>query len=203
MEERQRLRGVRVAIIASDMFEEVEMTSPREALEEAGAETILIAPKAGTILAARHFDKAGRHKVDQTLDEADPDDYEALLLPGGVQNSDFLRVIPKAQEFVRTFDAAGKPMAMICHAPWLLVSAGLVAGRVLTSYHTIADDIRNAGGMWLDNEVVSEENWVTSRQPSDIPAFNRSMLRLFETVVTEIAEDEFAFRERLENDPEE
>ena len=200
MSEQERLRGVRVAIIASDMFEEAEMTEPREALEEAGAETVLVAPRPGAILAARHFDKAGRYEVEQTLDDAEPEEYDALLLPGGALNSDHLRAVPKAQEFVRAFDAAGKPMAVICHAPWLLVSAGLVAGRVLTSYHTIADDIRNAGGMWLDNEVVEEENWVTSRQPSDIPAFNEAMLRLFETAVAEVEEDEFAFRERLEED---
>jgi protease I len=203
MAERDRLSGVRVAILATDMFEEVEMTAPREALEEGGAETVLIAPSSGALMSARHYDKGGRYEVEQTLDEAEVDDYDALLLPGGALNADALRVVPKAQEFVRAFDAAGKPMAVICHAPWLLVSAGLVAGRVLTSYHTIADDIRNAGGMWLDNEVVEEENWVTSRQPADIPAFNDAMLRLFETCVAEVEEDNFAFRERLAENEEE
>ena len=200
MAEGDRLRDVRVAIIASDMFEEAEMIRPRNALEEAGAETVLIAPRSDKIQSARHFNKGNTYEVEQLLADADPNDYDALLLPGGALSSDYLRVIPKAQEFARSFDASGKPIAAICHAPWLLVSAGLVAGRVLTGYHTIADDIRNAGGMWLDNEVVEEENWVTSRQPSDIPAFNAAMLRLFEASVTTEVEDEFAFRERLEDE---
>ncbi|HVZ18157.1 MAG TPA: type 1 glutamine amidotransferase domain-containing protein, partial [Terriglobales bacterium] len=117
--------------------------------------------------------------VDFTLDQVSPDEFDAVLLPGGALNADFLRVQPKAQEFVRKFDEAGKPMAIICHAPWLLVSAGLVKGRTLTSYHTIQDDIRNAGGNWQDEEVIRDRNWVMSRQPSDIPAFNREMINMF------------------------
>lgn len=174
-----RLDGMRVAILVADYFEQIEMTEPRKALEQAGASTSLIAPKAGKVQGFNHDTKADSFTVDQTLDQANPDSFDAVLLPGGALNADFLRVQPRAQEFVRRFDRAGKPMAVICHAPWLLVSAGLVRGRTLTSYHTIQDDIRNAGGTWEDREVVRDRNWVTSRQPEDIPAFNREMLALF------------------------
>jgi protease I len=179
MAQQHQLNGMRVAIIASDGFEQVEMTEPRQALQQAGAETVLIAPKPGQVQGMKHHDKADRFPVDQTLDQANPDQFDALLLPGGALNADFLRVQPKAQAFVRHFDEQGKPLAVICHAPWLLVSANLVKGRTLTSYHTIQDDIRNAGGNWVDREVVRDRNWVTSRQPSDIPAFNRELLGLF------------------------
>jgi len=202
----QRLDGVRVAILATDMVEESELTEPRQALETAGAETELIAPQAGQIMAAKHFDKAGSYEVDTVLAEADPADYDALFLPGGALNADQLRVLPEVQQFVRAFDADGRPIAAICHAPWLLVSAGLVGGRTLTSYHTLADDIRNAGGIWLDNAVVEDANWVSSRQPSDIPEFNEAMLDLYETscVETELVTDtEFAFGERINEDEEE
>ena len=174
-----QLDGLRVAIIVSDGFEQVEMTDPRQALQQAGAQTTLIAPKPGQVQGVKHHDKASTFPVEMTLDQARPDQFDALLLPGGALNADFLRVQPKAQEFVREFDRQGKPMAVICHAPWLLVSAGLVRGRTLTSYHTIQDDIRNAGGSWQDREVVRDRNWVTSRQPGDIPAFNREMVALF------------------------
>jgi deglycase len=127
----------------------------------------------------QHDVKKDTFKVELPLDNANPDEFDAVLLPGGALNADFLRVQPKAQEFVRKMHQAGKPMAVICHAPWLLVSAGLTQGRTLTSYHTIQDDIRNAGGKWEVREVVRDSNWVTSRQPSDIPAFNREMLGLF------------------------
>jgi protease I len=117
--------------------------------------------------------------ADRTLDEARPEEYDALMMPGGALNADALRAVPRAREFVRSFQEAGKPIAAICHAPWVLISAGVVRGRTLTSYHTIQDDVRNAGGNWADREVVEDGNWVTSRQPSDIPAFNKAMLRLF------------------------
>jgi protease I len=175
------LDGMRVAIVLSDDFEQVEMTEPRKALEQAGAKTMLIAPKSGEVQGFNHDTKADSFAVDQTLDQANPNDFDAVLLPGGALNADFLRVQQKAQDFVRHLDRAGKPLAVICHAPWLLVSAGLVRGRTLTSYHTIQDDIRNAGGSWQDREVVRDGNWVTSRQPDDIPAFNREMLALFAT----------------------
>src|SRR5438094_1441556 len=177
--QKNRLDGMRVAIILSDDFEQAEMTEPRKALEQVGATTVLISPKPGQVTGMNHDVKADSFPVDMTLDQAQPDDFDAVILPGGALNADFLRLNPKAQDFVRQLDSSGKPMAIICHAPWLLVSAGLVKGRRLTSYHTIQDDIRNAGGNWQDSEVVHDSNWVSSRQPSDIPLFNRAMIELF------------------------
>jgi protease I len=175
----QPKQSLRVAIIATDDFEEAEMTDPRMFLESQGAKTILIAPHGGKIRAMRHDEKSGEYSVDQTLDQANPDDFDALLIPGGPLNADRLRVEPKAQDFVRDFDREMKPIAVICHGPWLLVSAGLVKGRKLTSYHTIKDDLVNAGAEWADSEVVVDRNWVSSRQPSDIPKFNEKMKALF------------------------
>lgn len=173
------LHGMKVAILVTDDFEQVELTEPRKALDEAGAETMIVAPKPGTVQGFKHDVKADTFPVDLTLDQADPDDFDGVLLPGGALNADALRVNKKAQEFVRRFDREQKPIAVICHAPWLLVSAGLTKGRKMTSYHTIQDDLRNAGAFWEDREVVRDRNWVSSRQPSDIPAFNREMLSLF------------------------
>ena len=173
------LSGIRVAILVTNDFEQVEMTKPRKALEDAGAKTVIAAPKSGTVQGFNHDVKADTFPVDLTLDEADPDDFDAVLLPGGALNADTLRVNRKAQEFVRRIDREQKPIAVICHAPWLLVSAGLTKGRKMTSYHTIQDDIRNSGAFWEDKEVVRDRNWVSSRQPSDIPAFNREMISLF------------------------
>lgn len=175
----QSLKGRRVAILVTDGFEQVELGSPREALQEAGATTTILAPKSGEVQGFKHADRADKFKVDLTLDQANPDDFDAVLLPGGVMNADKLRVEKKAQEFVRRIDQQGKPIAVICHGPWLLVSAGLVKGRQLTSYHTLQDDIRNAGGNWEDREVLRDRNWVSSRKPADLPAFNREMLSLF------------------------
>jgi protease I len=148
-------------------------------LDEAGARTTLISVKPGKIKGMQHDRLADEFEVEMTLDEADPEEFDAVLLPGGALNADALRVENAAQEFVRYIDDSGKPIAVICHGPWLLVSAGLVDGRTLTSYHTIEDDIRNAGGNWMDKEVIRDQNWVSSRQPSDIPVFNREMLNLF------------------------
>lgn len=173
------LEGMRVAILAMDGVERVELTEPRKALEQAGAKTTLFSPKAGKIQSVNHMDKADQIEVDATLEEARPENFDAVLLPGGAVNADTLRIQPKAQEFVRSMDREGKPIAVICHGPWLLVSAGLVRGRNLTSYHTIQDDIRNAGGKWQDSEAVRDSNWISSRQPSDIPMFNRAMIELF------------------------
>jgi protease I len=170
---------LRVAIVATDDFEEVEMTEPRKFLEAQGAETVLIAPHPGKIQAMRHDEKSEKYEVDQTLDEANPEDFDALLLPGGALNADNLRVERKAQEFARNFDRKNKPIAVICHGPWLLVSAGLVKGRTMTSYHTIKDDLVNAGANWVDSEAVVDRNWVSSRQPSDIPKFNEKIKELF------------------------
>jgi len=171
--------GLRVAVLVTDGFEESELVEPVDALQKAGAHVEVIAPKAGTVQAFRHHEKGRTVPVDRPLHDARPEDFDAVLLPGGTLNADALRAMPEAQTFVRRMQEAGKPIAAICHGPWLLVSAGLVRGRRLTSYHTIQDDVRNAGGEWLDREVVEDDNWVTSRQPSDIPAFNRAMLRLF------------------------
>jgi protease I len=181
MEERN-LDGLRVAILVDDDFEQVEMTEARRALDAAGAHTVLISTRTGEVHGFNNDRKADRFKVDLALDRAYPDDFDALMLPGGVINADKLRMAPKAQQFVRRFDQDGKPMAVICHAPWLLVSSGLVDGRTLTSYFTLQDDIRNAGGIWQDREVVRDRNWVTSRSPKDLPAFNRAMLDLFAQV---------------------
>ncbi len=178
MQER-RLDGMRVAILVADDFEQSEMVEPRKALDQAGAQTVLISPKSGKVQGMRHDVKADTFDVDQTLDQANPDDFDALMLPGGALNADALRMHPKAQQFARRIDATNKPIAVICHGPWLLVSAGLVNGRTLTSYYTIQDDLRNAGAHWLDLEVVRDRNWVSSRQPGDLAAFNPEMVALF------------------------
>lgn len=175
----KQLQGARVAILATDDFEQVELTEPKKALEEAGAETFVVSPKEGEIQGFNHDEKSDKIKVDMQLDKADPKDFDAILIPGGALNADNLRVVTKAQEFVRAIDREGKPIAVICHGPWLLVSAGLVKGRTMTSYHTVQDDLRNAGAEWVDHEVIRDRNWVSSRQPTDIPAFNREMIALF------------------------
>lgn len=173
------LKGLKVAILATDDFERAELTEPRQALQDAGAQTTVISPKQGEIQAMKHDKKSGKIHVDMALDAANPDDFDGVLIPGGVFNSDALRMEKKAQEFVRKIDQAGKAVAVICHGPWLLISAGLVRGRKLTSYHTIQDDLRNAGANWEDSECVCDRNWVSSRQPTDIPVFNREMINLF------------------------
>lgn len=173
------LSHLRVAVIATDAFEEQELTEPVKALREAGARVDILSPQGGQIQAFRHHDKGVTVPVDRTLDEARPDEYDALELPGGALNADQLRILPEVQNFIKEFDRAGKPIAFICHAPWELVSAGLVKGRTLTGYKTIQDDVTNAGGKWVDQEVCVDGNWVSSRQPDDIPAFNREMLNLF------------------------
>jgi protease I len=177
-----QLTGLEVAVIATDGVEEVELTKPVQALREAGANPSVLSPKPGTIQAFRHLDKSKAIDVDLPLEKTLPAAYDALLLPGGALNADALRADAKVLAFVRAMQDAGKPMAVICHAPWELISAGLVRGRKLTSYHTIQDDVRNAGGEWLDREVVVDRNWVTSRQPDDIPAFNQHMIKLFSGV---------------------
>jgi protease I len=175
----ERLTGFRVAILATDFVEEAELIEPRKELDEAGAETVVIAPHPGEIQAVQHGKKTQKVKVDQTLADADPDLFDAVLLPGGAMNADALRKEPLAQEFVRRLDQTRRPVAVICHGGWLLISAGLVKGRHMTSYKTIQDDLRNAGAFWTDKEVVRERNWVSSRQPSDIPRFNQEVINLF------------------------
>lgn len=175
----KNLQGLRVAIIATDLFEEAELIEPRKALDAAGAKTEVISPKAGEIQAVRHDEKTQKVKVDRTLDNARADEFDAILLPGGAMNADALRMERKAQEIVRHANESNKPIAVICHGSWLLVSAGLLTGRKMTSYYTIQDDIKNAGATWTDETVVVDKNWVSSRQPNDIPAFNREMIKLF------------------------
>ena len=175
----KKLQGKTVAIIAADMFEQVELVEPRKALEEAGAETHLISLKPGEIQGFNHFEKADKLKVDKTIEEVDAADYDALLIPGGVGNPDQLRGNENAVAFVQEFFAAGKPVAAICHGPWVLVEAGVTKGRQLTSWPTLQTDIRNAGGDWVDQEVVVDQGLVTSRKPDDIAAFNNKMIEEF------------------------
>ena len=173
------LKGLRVAILATDGFEQAELVEPRKALDEAGAKTSVIAPKSGKIQGMNHDVKGISVNVDLTLEQANPADFDAVLLPGGALNADALRMNPSAQAFVKEIDSQRKPVAVICHAAWLLVSAGLTFERTMTSYFTIQDDIRNSGATWVDQEVVQDRNWVSSRKPDDIPAFNRKILSVF------------------------
>ena len=175
----ERLHGFRVAILATDLFEEAELVEPRKALDAAGATTVVIAPHSGEIQAVQHDKKTIKVKVDETLAKADPDHFDAFLIPGGAMNADALRQEPLAQEFARRIDQTRRPVAVICHGGWLLASARLVKGRHMTSYGAIQDDLRNAGAFWSDKEVVREGNWVSSRKPSDIPRFNQELLNLF------------------------
>src|SRR3982750_196073 len=175
----KKLTGKKVAILAADMFERVELEEPRKALEDAGATTEVISIHDGEIKGFDHFDPANTIKVDKTVEEASPGDYDALLVPGGVGNPDQLRGDENAVSFVRRFHEAGKPMAVICHGPWMLVESGVVRGKRVTSWPTLETDIRNAGGEGVDEEVVVDGNVITSRKPDDIPAFNEKMLELF------------------------
>src|SRR5215213_1828153 len=173
------LNNKKVAILVAEMFEQVELTEPRKALENAGATTELVSLEEGEVQGFDHYDRGDAFPVDRTVEEASPDDYDALLLPGGVGNPDNLRQDENAVAFVRGFFDQGKPVAAICHAPWTLVEAAVVRGRTLTSFASIQTDIRNAGGEWVDEEVVVDGNLVTSRKPDDIPAFNEKMIELF------------------------
>jgi protease I len=175
-----KLPDLRVAVLATNGVEETELTEPVKALRDAGAKVTIVSLAHSHIQAVRHdLDKTIRIKVDRTIGDVSADEFDALHLPGGTVNADSLRMVPEVQALLQAMQDAGKPISAICHAPWELVSAGLVLGRTLTSYHTIQDDIRNAGGYWLDQDVVVDRNWVTSRQPSDLPAFNRAMRELF------------------------
>jgi protease I len=183
------LTGKRVAILVDEGFEQVELIKPRKALDRIGAKTEVISPQEGQVR-GWNFKKWGKYvPVDVQLDSADPGSYDALLLPGGVMNPDKLRMNPKAVEFVKHFFDAGKPVASICHGPWMVVEADAARGRTLTSWPSLKTDIRNAGGNWVDEEVVTDQGLVTSRKPEDIPAFNKKMIE-------EFAEGEHAARER-------
>jgi len=175
----QRLDGKKIAIIAADMVEQAELVEPRKALDEAGAETHLISLRPGEIQGFEHFEPATRYAVDKTVEEADASDYDALMIPGGVGNPDQLRGDENMVAFVRSFFDQGKPVAAICHAPWVLIEAGVVRDRKLTSWPTLRTDIENAGGNWVDEQVVVDHGLVTSRKPDDIPAFNEKMIEEF------------------------
>jgi protease I len=168
----ERIEGKRVAfLVANEGIEQIELTEPWQAVEQAGGEPVLIAPRGGEVQAFEHLDKADTFEVGQEVDDADAGAYDALVLPGGVANPDHLRTVPEAVEFVRSFFEAGKPVAAICHAPWLLIEAGVVEGRTLTAFPSLQTDIRNAGGEWVDEEVHVDAGLVTSRKPDDLDAF--------------------------------
>jgi len=175
-----KLDGKRIAIlVASEGIEQVELTEPREALREAGAATEIVSLEEGEVQAFNHLDKADTFEVETVVADANVDDYDGLMLPGGVANPDALRMDDDAVKFVRAFFDAGKPVAAICHAPWTLVEAGVVKGRKLTSWPSLQTDIRNAGGEWVDEEVVVDQGLVTSRKPDDLEAFNAKMVEEF------------------------
>jgi protease I len=172
----QNLKGKRVAILATDGFEQVELTEPKKALEQAGAITEVISPKSGEIRGWKSKDWGDSVKVDKTLTNANPSDYDALVLPGGVASPDNLRMDEKAVRFVKDFAQSGKPVAAICHGPWTLVEAGVVKGHTLTSWPSLKTDLKNAGANWVDKEVVMDGNFITSRKPDDLPAFNKKVI---------------------------
>lgn len=174
-----RLQGKRVAIVVTDGFEQVELTEPKRALEAQGAVTHIVSPKPDEVKGWRHTEWGDTFPVDIALDHAQPSDYDALLLPGGVMNPDKLRTLPDVQRFVRSFFDEGKPVAAICHGPWSLVDAGVARGRKMTSWPSIRADLRNAGAEVVDAEVVVDGQLVTSRKPDDIPAFNAKMIEVF------------------------
>ena len=171
------LNGKRVAILVTDGFEQVELTGPKQALEDAGAKVEILSAKEGKVKGWNHDKPADDFKVDLTFKAANIDQYDAVVLPGGVQNSDTIRIDADAQKLVKAIDAAGKPLAVICHGGWLLVSAGLVEGKTMTSFKTLKDDLSNAGAHWVDKEVVKDGQLISSRQPDDIPAFNRELIQ--------------------------
>jgi protease I len=173
------LSNLKVAILVAEGFEQQEMTEPRKALDGAGATTQIVSPNQGEVQGWKHFDKADKFPVDVPLDQANADDFDALLLPGGVANPDQLRMKPEAVQFVKSFFDAGKPVAVICHGPWTLIDAGEVQGRTLTTWPSLKADLINAGAKWVDEEVVVDNGLVSSRKPADIPAFNRKMIEEF------------------------
>jgi len=173
------LKGIEVAILVADGFEEVELTKPREALDSAGAKTSIVSPNEGKVRSWRHTEWGTDFPVDLTLNKAQAADFDALLLPGGVINPDKLRMMPEAMKFVKSFFDAGKPVAAICHGPWSVIEVGEAKGRRIASWPSLKTDLRNAGAEWTDKEVVTDGNLVSSRNPDDIPAFNRGMIELF------------------------
>ena len=174
-----QLQGKKIAIMATDGFEEVELTQPMQALKEAGAEVDIVSPKDGEIQGFEHLTPSHKIRVDRVLSEVEAGDYDALMLPGGVANPDQLRIDEAATDFVRAFAEAGKPIGAICHAPWILINAGLAEGRTLTSWPTLRQDLRNAGAKVVDQEVVVDNGLVTSRGPKDLPAFCAKLVEEF------------------------
>ena len=174
----EKLTGKKIAILATDGFEQVELTEPKKALESAGATTEVISPKSGEIKGWKFKEWGDTVKVDKTLDQARPSDYDALVLPGGVINPDHLRTEPKAVQFVKEFAQSGKPVAAICHGPWTLVEAGVVRGKTMTSWPSVKTDLKNAGANWVDEQVVVDGTFVTSRKPDDIPAFSQKIIEM-------------------------
>ena len=172
----QQIKDMKIAILVDDLFEQAELAEPRRALKAAGATVHIVSPKGPKVTGMKHHDKGDSFDVDVPLAEARPDDYDGLVLPGGVVNADVLRTNEAAQQFAQAIDGAGKPVAVICHGAWLLISAGLAAGRTLTSWPSLKDDLRNAGATWVDREVVGDGNWTSSRKPDDLPAFNRELI---------------------------
>lgn len=174
-----RLNGKRIAVLATDGFEQVELTEPVKALKDAGAEVQVIAPKGGSIQGFKHHDKADKTSVDAALDSVDAGGFDGLVLPGGVINPDALRLEPKAIAFIRHFVQAGKPIAAICHGPWTLIDAGGVKGKTMTSWPSLKTDLTNAGADWVDRSVVTDKGLVTSRKPDDLADFCRKMIEEF------------------------
>lgn len=177
------LSGQQVAILVARGFEQVEMTAPRQALHDAGAVTAIVSPERGRVRAWNHTEWGDEFPVDVSLDDANPGDYTALLLPGGVMNPDRLRMDERAVRFIRTFVEGGKPIAVICHGAWTLIEADAVRGKTITSYPSLKTDLRNAGAHWVDEPVVVDGNLVSSRRPDDIPDFNREMIAVFARAV--------------------
>jgi deglycase len=175
----KNLQGLKVAILAANGFEQVELEEPRKALDAAGAETKVVSPEKHKVRGWKSTEWGDQVKVDLQLEKAKAKDFDALLLPGGVLNPDKLRMIPEAVAFVKSFFDSGKPVAAICHGPWTVIEAGEAKGRRITSWPSLRTDLRNAGAEWVDEEMVSDKNLVTSRKPDDIPAFNRGMIALF------------------------
>ncbi len=181
----ESLKGLRVAILVTDGFEQVELVAPRAALDQAGATTSIVSPKSGRIRSWKSGQWSEEFPVDETLDRAEPAQFDALLLPGGVMNPDKLRMDPKAVAFAKAFFDSKKPVAAICHGPWTVIETGAARGRRIASWPSLKTDLRNAGAEWVDQEVVVDRNLVSSRKPDDIPAFNREILKLFAAALEE------------------
>jgi protease I len=174
-----KLKGIRVAILVEDGFEQVELTEPRKALDQAGAQTRIVSPKSPRVRGWKFTEWGDELSVDVPLDSARPDDFDALHLPGGVMNPDYLRMNPKAVAFVKSFFSAQKPVSVICHGPWTIIEADEARGRRIAAWPSLKTDLRNAGADWIDEEAVVDRNLVSARNPDDIPAFNRAMIELF------------------------